>query len=108
MNAIVLAPESLPDANHERLQYATNLIAACASNTRSKGLNGIKDVPSPCISVCRVDAGSGWCDGCLRTLEEIAAWGCLDNPARREVWRCLNERAVARVGWLTAPTDETP
>ena len=31
-------------------------------------------VPSPCISVCRMDAASGLCEGCLRTLDEIAAW----------------------------------
>ena len=29
-------------------------------------------VPSPCIAVCRMDAATGWCEGCLRTLDEIA------------------------------------
>ena len=29
-------------------------------------------VPSPCISVCRMDERTGWCEGCLRTLAEIA------------------------------------
>ena len=32
-------------------------------------------VPSPCISVCRMDAVTGWCEGCFRTLDEIAGWG---------------------------------
>ena len=32
-------------------------------------------MPSPCISVCRMDAVSGLCEGCFRTLDEIAAWG---------------------------------
>ena len=31
-------------------------------------------VPSPCISVCQMDAQSGLCLGCRRTLQEIAAW----------------------------------
>ncbi|MGA1318970.1 MAG: DUF1289 domain-containing protein, partial [Rubrivivax sp.] len=29
-------------------------------------------VPSPCINVCRIEPASGWCEGCARTLEEIA------------------------------------
>ena len=31
-------------------------------------------VASPCINVCRMDARSGLCDGCYRTIDEIAAW----------------------------------
>ena len=30
--------------------------------------------PSPCINVCRMDAASGLCEGCARTLAEIAGW----------------------------------
>ena len=69
MNASARAPVSLPDSNQENLGYATKLIAAHACSTGARGINDIKDVPSPCISVCRVDADSGWCDGCLRTLD---------------------------------------
>lgn len=53
-------------------------------------------VPSPCINVCRIHAGSGLCEGCLRTLDEIACWSLLDDaekaavvqglPARRAAW----------------------
>lgn len=49
-------------------------------------------VPSPCIDVCRMDARSGWCEGCLRTLDEIAAWGALDDAARRAVLAQLPQR----------------
>ena len=31
-------------------------------------------VPSPCISVCKMSPATGWCEGCARTLGEIAAW----------------------------------
>ncbi len=51
-------------------------------------------VPSPCINVCRMDAASGWCEGCLRTLDEIAAWGQLDDAAKRHVLLQLRERRV--------------
>jgi uncharacterized protein len=52
-------------------------------------------VPSPCISVCRMDEASGWCEGCLRTLDEIAAWAALDDAAKRAVWVELGRRRVA-------------
>jgi len=55
-------------------------------------------VPSPCISVCRIDDASGLCVGCLRTLDEIAAWGALDDTARRRVWEAI----VLRRAKLTA------
>ena len=42
-------------------------------------------VASPCVSLCRMDADSGWCLGCLRTLDEIALWGSLDDAGKREV-----------------------
>ena len=52
-------------------------------------------LPSPCISVCRMDAASGFCEGCLRTIDEIAAWGMMDDPGRRAVWLRIEERARA-------------
>ena len=52
-------------------------------------------VASPCIDVCAIDPRTGWCAGCLRTLDEIAAWGSLDNAARRSVWKRLHERRAA-------------
>ncbi len=52
-------------------------------------------VPSPCISVCRMDARSGWCEGCLRTIDEIAAWSTLSDEAKRAVWRVLPQRREA-------------
>ena len=50
-------------------------------------------VPSPCVSVCRMNPGTGLCDGCLRTLHEIAAWSTLDDVARRKVWLRIGQRA---------------
>ncbi|MEP7206111.1 MAG: DUF1289 domain-containing protein [Casimicrobiaceae bacterium] len=53
------------------------------------------DVPSPCISVCVLDRATGWCTGCLRTIDEIATWGNLDNPSRRAVIDQLPSRTRA-------------
>ena len=49
-------------------------------------------VPSPCINVCRMSPSTGLCEGCLRTLDEIAAWSTLDDAARRAVWLQLDQR----------------
>lgn len=49
---------------------------------------------SPCISVCRMDAHTGWCEGCLRRLEEIARWSAMDGAERRAVWLRIGERAA--------------
>ena len=65
-----------------------------------------KPVASPCSSICRIDAGSGWCEGCLRTLDEIAAWSALDDVAKREVWRELGRRRLQRRRQLAATPQE--
>jgi predicted Fe-S protein YdhL (DUF1289 family) len=52
-------------------------------------------VPSPCINVCRIDAVSGLCAGCRRTLDEIAAWSRLDDARKRIVWAQLARRRAA-------------
>lgn len=49
-------------------------------------------VASPCINVCRMHAGTGWCEGCLRTLDEIAGWSRLDDAGKRAVLAHLPER----------------
>jgi uncharacterized protein len=46
-----------------------------------------ENVPSPCISVCVMDAKSGLCQGCWRTLSEIAAWSGSGDDNKRQVWQ---------------------
>jgi predicted Fe-S protein YdhL (DUF1289 family) len=52
----------------------------------------MRDVPSPCVSVCRMDAASGLCTGCLRTLDEIAGWSRMEDACKRRVWRAIELR----------------
>ena len=47
---------------------------------------------SPCVNVCRMDETTGWCQGCLRTLDEIATWTLLDEPERVAVLASLEGR----------------
>ncbi|HXD05191.1 MAG TPA: DUF1289 domain-containing protein [Burkholderiaceae bacterium] len=49
-------------------------------------------VPSPCINVCRMNERTGLCEGCLRTIDEIASWASLSDDARRQVWKQLPDR----------------
>jgi uncharacterized protein len=53
-------------------------------------------VPSPCVSICTMDAASGLCLGCGRTLDEIAAWSVLDAGAKRAVIAALPARLAAQ------------
>ncbi len=53
-------------------------------------------IPSPCISVCHMDERTGWCEGCLRTLDEIAAWSTMSEGAKRSVWKRLGPRRAQR------------
>jgi len=39
-----------------------------------------------------MDQATGWCQGCARTLPEIAAWAGLDEADKRRVWALLPER----------------
>jgi predicted Fe-S protein YdhL (DUF1289 family) len=60
---------------------------------RARALDPAEPVPSPCISVCRMDPATGLCEGCFRTLDEVAGWGLASDEEKRAVWRLLAERA---------------
>ena len=47
---------------------------------------------SPCINICRMDDATGWCDGCLRTIDEIAGWSSFDDDTKRAIWQALDAR----------------
>ena len=56
------------------------------------------EVASPCIDVCRMNPETGFCDGCFRTIDEIAAWASCDDDEKRAVLaRAGSRRQGARV-----------
>jgi len=59
-------------------------------------------VPSPCVSVCVIDAPTGLCAGCYRTLGEIAAWIDLSSEQRRALLAALPERRARYGGAIAA------
>ena len=54
-----------------------------------------EDVASPCINVCRMNSDTGLCEGCLRTLAEIAAWSGMSPDEKRAVLARLAARGAA-------------
>lgn len=57
-------------------------------------------ITSPCIRVCSVNPKTNWCDGCMRTLKEIATWSRLSDEERDAVTADLERRreiAAARL-----------
>ena len=49
-------------------------------------------VLTPCIKVCVIDAVSGLCAGCGRSLTEIGGWLGLSDAERRKVMAALPAR----------------
>jgi predicted Fe-S protein YdhL (DUF1289 family) len=41
-----------------------------------------------------MDPGTGWCEGCLRSLAEIAAWGSMSHDDRDRVMADLPARRM--------------
>ena len=69
-------------------------IAASADSTGAGGGSDTEIVASPCTSVCRIDADTGWCQGCWRRLDEIAGWSAMTAHDRR----CVLARVAERRG----------
>lgn len=41
-----------------------------------------------------MNPSTGLCDGCLRTIDEIANWSSFDDAAKRAVWDAIDRRHV--------------
>jgi predicted Fe-S protein YdhL (DUF1289 family) len=46
-------------------------------------------IESPCVNICTLDARSGLCLGCGRTIDEIAQWSNMSAAERARVMREL-------------------
>lgn len=49
-------------------------------------------IQSPCINVCQMDAVTGLCEGCFRTLDEITRWGRADEAEKRAILDFIAKR----------------
>lgn len=48
-------------------------------------------IVSPCVQICRIDE-AGLCEGCARTLDEIARWTSMGQAERDRVLAELPRR----------------
>ncbi len=71
---------------------AMEILTRKAMVVLASGQNDDEPVPSPCISVCQMDAERVMCIGCLRTLDELRVWSTLDNAGKRAVWHLIEGR----------------
>jgi uncharacterized protein len=55
------------------------------------------EVASPCTEVCRIDPRTGWCEGCHRSIDEIAGWSTLSDDQKRAIWDVLASRRFGSV-----------
>ena len=63
-----------------------------------KGVLFTSPVPSPCTSICAIDQVTGWCAGCMRTIDEIVAWSVYTDDDKRAVWAALARRRAKLAG----------
>ncbi len=52
-------------------------------------------IESPCVKICTLDARSGLCLGCGRTIDEIARWTAMSAAERARVMAELPGRLAA-------------
>jgi len=53
-------------------------------------------IESPCIKTCTLDAASGRCLGCGRTVDEIARWSAMSAAERARIMDELPARRAGR------------
>ena len=52
----------------------------------------MKNLPSPCISICKLNKSTGYCDGCFRTEDEIALWPSMTDEDKLNMLNILRQR----------------
>ena len=52
----------------------------------------MKNLPSPCISICKLNKSTGYCDGCFRTEDEIALWPSMSDEEKLNMLNILRQR----------------
>ena len=57
---------------------------------------------TPCVKICTIDARSGLCLGCGRTLDQIARWAGMSDAERA---RIMAELAQRRTGGAVATAE---
>lgn len=59
-------------------------------------MNEPRAIATPCRKICVIDPASRLCEGCGRTLDEIARWLSLTHDERATIMRDLPRRLAER------------
>lgn len=76
------------------LKYAELIRPRTNGSAATKARARLMD--TPCIKICVIDPGTGLCEGCARTLAEIAEWSRLAPGERRRIMAELPARRGRR------------
>ena len=67
----------------------------------------MKNLPSPCVSICKLNKSTGFCEGCFRTENEIPLWPSMNNDerlsllpilrVRQGIKRRVNRRSIKKI-----------
>ena len=61
---------------------------------------------SPCINLCRIHAGTGYCEGCFRSLDEIAGWSRRADAEKRRILEAVDRRRAQAIAGASAARAE--
>lgn len=53
-------------------------------------------IETPCRKVCKINKKNELCEGCFRTIEEIARWATYSSHQRRQIMLLLPSREPNR------------
>ena len=71
---------------------AASYIPAGGAGQAVRPADLLRPMETPCINVCVIDASTGLCAGCARSLQEIAGWAAMTDVERRRIMRDLPAR----------------
>jgi iron complex transport system substrate-binding protein len=94
-SSIILQPG--PAALTDGLEALHAIIARWAGRIEADRAREV-EVASPCNRVCTIDQASGYCIGCLRTLDEISRWHAMTNAERARLVAALPARRASEAG----------
>jgi predicted Fe-S protein YdhL (DUF1289 family) len=90
-----VAESSMPVTGFPAPEQGPQQSALAHLRALAAAISDTGEVPSPCISVCQIDSASGRCEGCYRTLDEIAAWSAAGPQRKRAIWQAIAQRLPA-------------
>ncbi|KON81838.1 DUF1289 domain-containing protein [Azoarcus sp. PA01] len=64
------------------------------------------NIASPCINICRMNAATGLCEGCFRSLDEIAGWSRQADAEKRRILDAIDRRRAQALAAASAARAE--